>query len=62
LVKENRLCVPISFMHELLVCEAYMVGWWGILVLLRLWMRCISIFIVLKWKRCVTHIWQMHNL
>jgi hypothetical protein len=25
LVKENRLCVPISFMHELLVCENI---WW----------------------------------
>jgi len=29
LVKENRLCVPISSMHELLVCEAYMGGLMG---------------------------------
>jgi hypothetical protein len=23
LFKENRLCVPASFLHELLVCEAH---------------------------------------
>jgi hypothetical protein len=29
LFKKNRLCVPTSFLRELLVCEAYGGGWMG---------------------------------
>jgi hypothetical protein len=48
LFKKSRLCVPLNSIHELLVREAHRGGLISILVLLRLWMCCMSIFIGLK--------------
>jgi hypothetical protein len=48
LFKESRLCVLLSSMRELLIREAYRGELMDILVLLRLWMCCLSIFIGLK--------------
>jgi len=48
LFKENRLCVPISFIRELFIHEAHEGNLMGHFVSLRLWMYCINIFTSLK--------------